>query len=252
MIIGDSRHLARFTRVILLVLTCVIPSFAQHNDMDHGLNHDHGGSQTVSTTSPLWEGSPEGRAYSEFNHRLAGVAVIMIGLTELHEAVRLSWLPLTRFLLPASMLGAGAYFMIWSDHDAWPVGSLSFTQTFSGADLEMVQHKIYTLLMLSIGTIELFRRAGYFTHLIWRAPLPLFAIIGGLLLFAHLHGPHPSAHKIALHHAVIGTMAVLAGSSKLASTRVTDLWGTLGRVNWSLVWAGFILLIGIQLLVYSE
>ena len=47
----------------------------------------------------------------------------------------------------------------------------------------------------------------------------------------------------------MGTMAVTAGSSKLASA-----WAGLREpsVKWEWVWVSLILLIGVQLLVYSE
>jgi hypothetical protein len=72
-----------------------------------------------------------------------------------------------------------------------------------------------------------------------------------LSLFLHSHGANPAAHKIALHHAVMGMMAVTAGSSKF----VSDWNGTLSAdkaSRWELAWAALVLLIGIQLLVYSE
>ena len=71
------------------------------------------------------------------------------------------------------------------------------------------------------------------------------------MLFAHSHGGHPSAHKIAMDHAIMGTMAVTAGSSKLLS----DLFRSpspAGSSKWELPWAVLILLIGMQLLMYSE
>ena len=40
------------------------------------------------------------------------------------------------------------------------------------------------------------------------------------MLFGHSHGFHPSAQKIAMHHAIMGTMAVTAGSTKLVSAWV--------------------------------
>jgi hypothetical protein len=37
------------------------------------------------------------------------------------------------------------------------------------------------------------------------------------MLFGHSHDVRPSAMKISMHHAMIGTMAGTAGSSKLLS-----------------------------------
>jgi putative copper resistance protein D len=79
----------------------------------------------------------------------------------------------------------------------------------------------------------------------------VFAVIGGLMLFGHSHGVHPSAHNIAMDHAIMGTMAVTAGSSKLLSDWFRS--PSHARVSkWELLWAGLIVLIGMQLLMYSE
>jgi putative copper resistance protein D len=87
-------------------------------------------------------------------------------------------------------------------------------------------------------------------HAAWTTPLPLLAIIGGLMLFGHSHGDHPAAQKIALHHAVMGVLAITAGSSKLWSTwwRAREA----GVAKWDVLWACLILVIGAQLLIYSE
>lgn len=198
-----------------------------------------------------WEGSSAGIAYSEGNHHIAGFLVLFMGTAELGYAFRLVSLRWTRWLLPFAMLGTGLFLIIWSDHEAWPIGSLSLAQSFFGQSHEIIQHKIYGLLALVVGTVEFVRRSGWMGHAVWTTPLPLMAILGGLMLFGHSHGDHPSAHKIAMHHAVMGTMAITAGSSKLLS----DWFGNTPRVipsRWEVLWAGLILLIGVELLFYSE
>jgi putative copper resistance protein D len=106
-------------------------------------------------------------------------------------------------------------------------------------------------LSVTVGIIELLRRFGQLGHAVWATPLPVFAIIGGLMLFGHSHGGHPSANRIAIDHAIMGTMAVTAGLSKLLS----DWFRAPAHARsskWELLWAGLIMLIGIQLLIYSE
>lgn len=230
--------------------------FAQHNEPSHEVSAGeppaHGHEHHALTLSPdSWEGSQAGVAYSEFNHHLAGLFVLLIGFSEMAQAVRAQSLGWARMLLPAALLGAAAFLLIWSDHEAWPIGSMGFAQTFSGNDHEILQHKIYGLLSLTIGLIEWYRRLDRVRHAGWLVPLPLFAMIGGLMLFTHSHGAHPSAQKIALHHAVMGTLAVSAGSSKLVSAWSQSFMGWT-RSRWEMVWAGLILLIGLQLLLYSE
>ncbi len=230
--------------------------FAQHGEPGHEAtavgSSDHGHDHHALTLSPeSWEGSKAGMAYSEFNHHLAGLFVLLIGFSELAQALRSSSLGWARMLLPVALLGMAAFLLIWSDHQAWPIGPLSFAETFFGNDHEILQHKTYGLLALTVGLIELYRRLDRLAHVSWMIPLPLFAMIGGIMLFAHSHGAHPAAQKIAMHHAVMGTLAVSAGSSKLASAWRGVFMGW-SRSRWETIWAGLILLIGLQLLVYSE
>jgi hypothetical protein len=209
--------------------------------------HDHHGAAAAGA----WEGSAAGVAYSEFNHHVAGWLLIIIALAELGLALRPSVSPSVRLLLPGALGTTGIFLLIWSDHEAWPVGSMSLWETLYGGDYEILQHKLYGVLALTIASVELLRRSGIARHAAWIAPLPLFAIIGGWMLFSHSHGVHPSAHQIALHHAIMGTLAITAGSSKLVGAWRSGLaLSTSSR--WELLWAGLILLIGIQLILYSE
>lgn len=238
----------RLGLVCFLMLSLVLlaaAGFAQHHDSSHEPSaHQHGSPAAVGQ----WDGSPEGKAYSEYNHHLAGVFVLLIGLSELRWGLGVSMLAWSRFLLPLAMLGAGGYLMIWSDHEAWPIGSLSFAQTFFSDDFETVQHKLYAILLLGVGTVELLRRMGKAGHLAWGMPLPVFALLGGVMLFLHSHGTHPSAHKIAFHHSVMGTTALVAGLCKITAGTKAQV----GRSPWGLAWAALVLLIGLELLIYTE
>ena len=237
-----------------LVLSCIASSaLAQSADHSHVSSADAHGSHHESGTASgtQWEGSREGIAYSEFNHHLAGVFLLLIGLSELRQALGWPLLAWTRFLLPGALVVAGLFLLIWSDHDSWPIGSMTFAQTFFGSDPEVLQHKIYGVLALGVGTIESLRRLGWFAHAVWTVPLPLFAVVGGVMLFGHSHGDHPAAHKIALHHFLMGTMAITAGSSKLISGWRQRQLAT-ERSYWELIWASLVLVIGAQLLFYSE
>ncbi len=143
------------------------------------------------------------------------------------------------------------FLLIWSDHEAWPIGPMSLFDTLFGGDPEILQHKLYGVLALAIASIEMLRRLGIVRHAGWMVPLPAFAIVGGWMLFAHSHGAHPSAHKIAMHHAVMGTLAITAGSSKLVGAwRQEHGQGMLSR--WEALWSTLILLIALQLMFYSE
>jgi len=195
---------AYFWLALLLALSLSASVSAQLHTDEHAQAHQR-------DAALQWEGSPDGIAYSEFNHHLAAVFVLLMGLSELVAAFALRSLAWIRFLLPAAMLAAGGYLLGWSDHDAWPIGSLSFAQTFIADDLEIQQHKLYALLFLSVGTVEALRWLGKISGPAGAWPLSVLAIVGGLLLFAHEHGDHPAAHSIAMNHMIMGTIAIAAG-----------------------------------------
>ncbi len=243
---------ANVSASIVLAVLCTMlfvnatPIYAQLGADGPLSGHDH-----YRASLDRWEGSAQGVAYSEFSHHLAGFFVLLIGCAELSQALHLPSLLWARFLLPVAMLLGSGILLIGSDHEAWPIGSLSFAQTFSGHDPEITQHKIYGLLLFLVGTVEALRRARRISAGPWSVLLPLFAIVGGLMLFGHSHGVHPSAQKIATHHAMMGTMAATAGSSKLLSNWFCSSSHTRSR-TWEWFWGGLIVFIGIQLLIYSE
>ena len=53
-------------------------------------SHDHGSAHHQADGDHQWEGSTEGKAYSEFNHHLAGLCVIFIGLSEVRYGLSAS------------------------------------------------------------------------------------------------------------------------------------------------------------------
>src|SRR3972149_12019471 len=126
-------------------------------------SHQHG----APAAAGQWDGSPEGVAYSEFNHHLAGVFVLLIGLSELRGGLGMTMLAWSRFLLPLAMLGAGGFLIIWSDHEAWPIGYKSFAETYFSDDWETIQHKLYAILLLGVGTVEFLRRMGKVGRMGW-------------------------------------------------------------------------------------
>ena len=233
--------------VLLLAFAWMDPVAGQSQADEHHTAHDgHHDSGT-----PAWEGSVAGIAYSEFNHHVAGVLLLVIGCAELSQALRATSPLWARLLLPAVLGFMGVFLLVWSDHEAWPIGSLSLSQTLYGGDHEILQHKLYGVLAVLVAAIEVLRRIGRLGHAAWMVPLPAFAIVGGWMLFNHSHGFHPSAQHIALHHAIMGTLAITAGSSKLVSAWTTGV-SLPARSRWELLWAVLLLVIGLQLTLYSE
>ena len=229
-----------------------------HSISEEKTHHNHTTHfQDAAPQAGQWEGSPEGIAYSEFNHALAGIGVILVGVSEWQSAMGWQTFMWIRWLLPGSLIGSGIFLLIWSDHLAWPIGSWTLAETLSGKDPEMLQHKIFGILALAVGLVEGFLRTGKFSHMFWRSLLPGFALVGGLMLFRHMHGLHPGGHDIQTHHNIMGTLALAGGLAWFAGEFIPRSHAALqtnSRVQlaFKILWALFVVTIGIQLVFYSE
>ena len=259
LLIGGSSYMTlRADRLIFLLL--LIVSFASIPEIQAqaGPEYRNAASETGSTddaqekhADEVLEGSPERKAASEFAHHLAGFFDVTFGLAEMRSALQYPLPSWTRFILPGALTVVGGYLLIWSDHEAWPIGSLSFAETFFGRHHEIIQHKSYAILALAIALFEMLRRTGQVRHPAWAAPLILLVLASALSLFDHSHANHPAAAKIQLHHSLLGIVGVGAAFSKgMASW----LPGASSQVRkwWEVAWAGSIILFGLLLLAYSE
>lgn len=198
-----------------------------------------------------WEGSTQGVACSEFNHRFAGLFVLLIGLAELGYALRYQLPFWTRLVLPSALGVIGAYLLIWSDHEAWPIGSLGFAQTFFGQDQEIIQHKFYGVFGTTAAVSETLRRIGWAQHPAWAAPLLFLGLVGALVLFFHSHGNHPNL-TIELHHALLGSLGVGAAIAQAMIVWTAGTSHHCRKKRWEVIWAGLVIIMGIQLLLYFE
>ena len=235
---------------VLVSLTWISETHAQSHEGHQSVagESDSISNQPGGHASGGWEGSAEGMAYSEFNHHFAGLCDVVFGLAELGNALKYPLPFWTRLVLPSALGITGVYLLVWSDHDAWPVGSLSFTETFFSHDREILEHKIYSVLAVAIAVCETLRRIGRVRHPGWAAPLVFLTLIGGLLLFVHSHGNHPASERIELHHALLGTVGVGAALSKAMASWMPG--ASRQFVKWAEVaWAGSVILFGLLLLV---
>jgi hypothetical protein len=173
---------------------------------------------------------------SELNHHLAGYALIAIGALVIagHSSEKLRPLQL---VWPFLFVAAGLFLAAWSDGEIWPRGNLSWSFLIHH-DFEARQHKIYALLLITIGIIEYLRARGKLSR-VWRiSAFPLLALLGAVLLLFHTHGEASGASSPeARHYLVSGEVASRAEESldsmpgmhhhesKADSLRVADRFG---------------------------
>jgi putative copper resistance protein D len=193
---------------------------------------------SMQAGSPV-PGSPEDIAYSEFMHRLNGAFVILLGVLAILER---RWVKASGFLhwgWPALFLLSGVYLMIQSDQDGWPIGEKNFVESMH--DPTIFQHKIAASILLLLGFSELLLRTS------WKLPalgwvFPTLAVSAGFILFFHGHAGH-HAMNIYIQHLFMGGTALAIG--------VTRGFAKKFKAGESL-WPFMILLLGLQLLFYTE
>ena len=145
----------------------------------------------------------------------------------------------------------GTYLLIWSDHEAWPIGSLTFVQTFSGQDPEILQHKFYGVFSSVAAVSEVFHWMDWVWNLFWAAPSLIFSLGEALFLFVHSHGDHSAGDMIALHHMVLGGVGLGAAISNAMAVWASSMSSQMID-KWEVAWAGCVIIMGLQLLVYTE
>lgn len=156
--------------------------------------------------------------YSNMMHHIFGWMVLIFAGILLIDTVSPRAGEKARRLMPVLLLAGGVFLMIFSDQDAWPLYHVHPFRPLS--DKEVLMHKTYAVLMLLIGLRGLWRRKGKQaqTRKMQGRTMAVFALVGGALLFTHVHSNAPYANVAAgvyIHHTVMGLVALLIGAVRL-------------------------------------
>jgi len=168
--------------VIVLWLSLVgISGLADNRLMARTSGHD-----STAASSPISAASVDpNKAPSEFNHHVAGWALIGVGFLVLVSCMSTN-LRALRYFWPALFVLMGLFLALWSDAEIWPRGNMTWTWLLHH-DQEAGQHKIYALLLMVIGIVE-YLRARDALNRFWRAwAFPILAIMGAAFLLIHDH-----------------------------------------------------------------
>ena len=137
------------------------------------------------------ESAEQDRAFSEFNHHIAGAFLLIIGAlaTISRASAGLSFL---RKVWPFFFIIPGLYLAFMSDPDVWPMGAQSWAEAFR-SNPEARQHKIYAFLLTALGITEFLRAEGKLGRFLSVWSFPALAVFGAILLFFHKHGGEASS-----------------------------------------------------------
>jgi putative copper resistance protein D len=205
---------------------------------EHPEGHPHGHRPAILSPD-------EDRVYSELNHRIAGVFILFAGGLALIAASgnpRYTW---ARYGWPGLFFLLGAFLFVRHDPESWPWGPLPLWEAI--ADPQVLQHVLFTFIVLSIGVIEFLRCRGTLSHSAWAWIFPILGISAAAMLFLHKHGSGPEADKIYRHHVIMAC----AGIAAMITKGLDDSRLLRSQVN-AYVWPGLMMFIGFMLLIYSE
>jgi putative copper resistance protein D len=184
-------------------------------------------------------------AWSEYNHHWAGLIVAIVGLlATLAQSGIARW---ARHW-PLAFIGLAVFLFLRADPENWPLGPRSFWQSFAVA--EVLQHRIFVLLIVAFAGFEWSVRTGRITSRFAAAVFPAVCATSGALLLTHSHPLSNSkeALLVELSHIPLAIFAVIAGWSRRlelslpASQQRIPAW----------IWPICFVLIGVVLLNYRE
>lgn len=201
--------------------------------------------EDMPVDDPLAPRTDADRAWSEFNHNVAGLFVLGMGiLALLHASGRAGWArhwPLV-FIALAAML------MVRDDPGDWPLGPRGF---WAGMAVpEVLQHRVFVLLVVVFTGFEWMVRTGRLVSARCALVFPLLCAIGGGLLLTHSHASVNLKEALLqeVTHAPLGLLGMLVGWGRWLELRLPAPDERLPRWLWSAALAAC----GLLLVIYRE
>jgi hypothetical protein len=190
---------------------------------------------------------------SEFNHHLAGFFVLIGGLFMLAQGTLINrWSP-TKYVWPLTFLLSGIFVLVWSDTELWPFGDRQWLERLQNS-MEVLQHKTFAVLLLTLGCIEWWRVTGRLKALWTRLVFPVLAIGGSVLLLFHQHqaGMHGANHMELMARIQSEHMQYAAMGIGLGLTKALSEFRTRGQAFFGFLWPVFMAGLGVLLMFYTE
>lgn len=185
------------------------------------------------------------RAWSEFNHNVAGLFVLGMGiLALLHATGRARW---ARHW-PLIFIALGTLLLVRDDPGDWPLGPRGFWEGMQYP--EVLQHRIFVLLVGVFAVFEWMVRGGRLAATRCALVFPILCAVGGGLLLTHSHASLNVKEEFLneLTHAPLGLLGLLVGWGRWLELRLPR--GDERLPRW--LWSGALAAVGVLLLLYRE
>lgn len=195
------------------------------------------------------------KRFSEFNHRFAGIFVFLVGVVALLQPSLARRFGVIRYLWVVLFLIPGVYLLFFSDPESWPIGNQTLYYVVT-ENMQVLQHKIFSLVLLALSAVEYFRVGGKLQAL-WTAFLfPAFAGAGAALLLWHSPQSHAAGMDPAAHQAMLAiedqhVYFAVVGFGIAISKAVADTGRFHPRLM-RILFAALMLVLGLLLITYTE
>jgi uncharacterized membrane protein len=158
--------------------------------------------------------------FSEWMHHIFGWLVLAMSASMLVRVLFPGRAAILRYVGPLVFFGGGIFLLIFADLDLYP--NLFDLHQFQSREVQL--HKILALILITVGAVGLFKkpktqsaRTEAQEHFQARL-VALMSLIGGALLFTHVHSVAPYANVAAgvyIAHVALGLTALSIGGIKL-------------------------------------
>jgi putative copper resistance protein D len=183
--------------------------------------------------------------WSEYNHHWAGLFVLAIGILATANRAGVRW---ARHW-PLLFLGLAAFLFIRSDPEVWPLGEEGFFESLR--DVEVLQHRMFVLLLIPFALFEWRVRAGKLAGTKAELVFPLLSALGSALLLTHQHAIANVKDQLLIEvtHTPLALSGIVAAWARWLEIRLDP---SPERRIFGWVWPLALVMVGLILLDYRE
>ena len=221
-----------------------LPALQAQLDREAAINRAKPAQAFTPGSGELPERNAQDIAWSEYNHHWAGIFVVVVGVLALLHRAGVGW---ARHW-PLAFLGMAAFLFVRSDPEVWPLGQEGFWSSLR--DVEVLQHRIFVLLLVAFALFEWGVRTGRLRSPKAALVFPLLTAVGAALLLTHNHAIANVREQLLIEitHTPLALAGVAAGWSRWLELRAD---GAVRRwAGW--VWPSALIMVGAILLDYRE
>lgn len=200
--------------------------------------------------------SPAATEWSNYNHNISGIFLTVMSIFAMVSYIRQlsafstvsDFFKFTQYW-PIGFVLLGIFLFFRSDAETWPLGPIGFwDSTFNNG--EVLQHRIATLLVFTLGVIELRARFSDNARKWMVLAFPVLSAFGGLMLLTHSHvGFQPkSAFLIQVGHTAMGVFSLVLACGRWLELKLDNP----GKQIAGFVSVAALFIMGLILMFYRE